>query len=132
MLAVSFPHFYFSSLNIIFLGFKIFSLYKYGNVHGACSSIVSRVAREEATHLQVPRLQYALDVQNTVGLEKLQDKVHPLTEEDYIRIDRAKITYEKFPEIQIHLSKMSSGAKKIHINNIPIDLIVERIAEFLQ
>ena len=129
MLAVSFPHFYFSTLSLIIPGFGIFATYKYGPVGGKTTAC--RIARGEATHLHVPRLQYALNVPNTVALEKHKNKLLPLTEQNYIRIDQAKITFAEFPDIRKLLSDLTSGAKKIHLNNVELDYIIQRIAEFL-
>lgn len=89
------------------------------------------LAHEGATHLQVPRLQYALNVPNTVALPKHKEKLLPLMEQDNIRINQAKITFEEFPEIQNLLSTLSFSAKKLHINNVELDYIIQRIAEFL-
>ena len=113
---------------MVFSGIRLFTLYKNGNEGGKTHAC--RAAHAADTHLLVPRLIFALDIEEILRLPKLQTKLNPLTINDQTAINRAKITYQ-YPDIINLLVKLSSAGKKCHLNNIPLDLLFSKITEFL-
>ena len=113
---------------MVFSGIRLFTLYKNENEGGR--TYVCRAAHAADTHLLVSRLIFALDIEEILRLPKLQTKLNPLTVNDQNAINQAKITYQ-YPDIYNLLFKLSSTGKKIHVNNIPFDLLVSKITEFL-